>query len=112
MKRELAAYSSHGEKNSNRSLLMKIISYTDNRLVIPHIWWSRIHCEVIDHSRLCEQGLQSGKHLKCILRQIQVGKIEELKQRNEEVALDFAGPFQNAKKGIKYMLVSIDHFPG
>ena len=24
--------------------------------------------------------------------------------------MDFAGPFQNAKKGKKYMLVSIDHF--
>ena len=31
---------------------------------------------------------------------------------NEEIALDFAGPFQNAKQGKKYMPVSIDLFSG
>ena len=31
---------------------------------------------------------------------------------NEEIALDFAGPFQNAKQGKKYLLVSKDHFSG
>ena len=27
---------------------------------------------------------------------------------NEELSLDFAGPFQNAPQGKKYMLVSVD----
>ena len=98
--------------------------YMDNRLVIPQsmrsmiicslhyghpgrdamlpmiedIWWPRIHREVIDQARLCEQCLESGKNLKYMLKQKQIGKIPEAKEQNEEVALDFAGPFQNAKK--------------
>ena len=74
------------------------------------IWWPRIHREVVDQARLCDQCLQSGKNLKCMLRQKQVGKLSEASEQNEEVALDFAGPFQNAKKGKKYLLVSIDHY--
>ena len=114
----------------------KNLLYMDNRLVIPQsmrpmimcslhyghpgrdsmlamvedIWWPRIHREIIDQARPCEQCLESGKNLKCIPRQKQIGKLPEVEQQNEEIALDFAGPFQNAKKGKKYMLVSIDHF--
>ena len=44
--------------------------------------------------------------------QKQVGKLPESSEQNEEVALDFAGPFQNAKKGKKYLLVSINHYSG
>ena len=28
--------------------------------MIEDIWWSRIHREVNDQARLCEQGLESG----------------------------------------------------
>ena len=41
-----------------------------------------------------------------------MGKIPKTKQQNEEIALDFAGPFQNAREGNKYLMVSIDHFSG
>ena len=47
-----------------------------------------------------------------MLTQKQVGKLPEASKQNEEVALDFAGPFQNAKKGKKYLLVSINHYSG
>ena len=67
------------------------------------------HREVVDQARLCDQCLQSGKNLKCMLTQKQVGKLAEASEQN---ALDFAGPFQNAKKGKKYLLVSIDHYSG
>ena len=52
----------------------------------------------------------------------QIGKLAEIKEPHDrigaiveaidEVALDFAGPFQNAKKGKIHLLVSIDHFSG
>ena len=80
--------------------------------MIVDIWWSRIHREVVDQARLCEQCLQSGKNLKYVLKQKQIVKLPEVKEQNEEIALDFAGPFQNAKKGKNYLLVSIDHFSG
>ena len=47
-----------------------------------------------------------------MLKQKQIGKLTEAKEQNEEVALDFAGPFQNAKKGKTYLLVSVDLFLG
>ena len=115
------------EKLQAFSLDEREFLYMDNRLVIPQamrpmimcslqyghpgrdamlamiedIWWPRIHREVIDQARLCEQCLESGKNLKYILKQKQIGKLPEAKEQNEEVALDFAGPFQNAKKGKK-----------
>ena len=126
------------EKFHSFSLDEKEFLYMDNRLVIPQsmramimcslhyghpdrdamlgtitdIWWPRIHREVLDQARLCEQCLQSGKKLKCMLKQGQIGYITEANEQNQEVALDFAGPFQNAKKGKNYLLVSIDHFSG
>ena len=60
--------------------------------------WPRIHWEAIDQARLCDQCLHSGQILKCVPRQNQVGKITEASEQNDEIALDFAGPFQNAKK--------------
>ena len=32
-------------------------------------------------------------------RQKEIGKIADVKEPNEDLALDFAGPFRNAKKG-------------
>ena len=80
--------------------------------MVGEIWWPRIHREVIDQARLCDQCLEAGKNLKCIQSQKERGKIPKAKQQNEEIALDFAGPFQNAREGNKYLLVSIDHFSG
>ena len=120
------------------SLEEKEFLYMDNRLVIPQsmramimcslhyghpgrdamlgnivdIWWPLIHREVLDQARLCEQCLQSGKKLKCMLKQSQIGKITEVNVQNQEVALDFAGLFPNAKKGKNYLLVSLYHFSG
>ena len=65
---------------------------------------------MIDPARLCEQCLEPGKNLKCIQIQKEVDKIPKTKGQIVEKALDFAGPFQNAKEGNKYLLVSIDHF--
>ena len=57
--------------------------------MIEDIWWPRIHRGIIDQARYCEQCLESGKNLKCILGQKQIGKLPEVKQQNEEIALGF-----------------------
>ena len=75
--------------------------------MIEDIWWPRIHREVIDQTRLCEQCLQSGKNLKYALKQKQIGKMLEVKEQNTEIPLDFGEPFQNAKK-VKKVPVSIN----
>ena len=81
------------EKFQSVSIDSREFLYMDNRLIIPQslrqiimcslhyghpgrdsmlsmiadIWWPRIHREVVDQARLCDQCLQSGKILKCIL---------------------------------------------
>ena len=65
--------------------------------MIADIWWPRIHREVVDQARLCDQCLQSGKKLKCMLRQNQVGKLAGASEQNEEIALDFAVRFRTRK---------------
>ena len=67
--------------------------------MVSDIWWPKIHREVIDQDRLCEQCLQAGKNSKCILKHKQVDILPEVKEMNEEIALHFAGPFQSAKQG-------------
>ena len=49
--------------------------------MIEDIWWPRIHREVIDQARLCEQCLQSGRNLKYVLKQKQIGKLAEVKEQ-------------------------------
>ena len=55
---------------------------------------------------------KAGKNLKCINSQKEFGKIPEAKNPNDEISLDFAGPFQNAYKQKKYLLVSVDNNSG
>ena len=77
--------------------------------MIEDIWWPHMYREVIDQPCLRKQCLQSGKNLKCILRQKQKRKIAEVKQQNEVVLLEFTVPFQTPRKE-KIMLVAIEHF--
>ena len=80
--------------------------------MITDIWLPQIHRDVIDQARLGEECFHLGESLNCILKQDRTGKLPEANEQNEEVALDFAGPFQNEKKGIKFLLLSIDHISG
>ena len=97
---------------SLRPMMMCSLNYghpgRDSMLsMITDIWWLRIHWEVVDQVRLCDEFFQSGKNLKCMQRQNQVGKLAEASEQYEEIALDFAGPFPNAKKR-KEIPTSID----
>ena len=102
-------------RQSMRAMIMCSLHYghpgRDAMLsMVGDIWWPRTHREVLDQARLCDQCLEARKNLKSIQSQKELGKIPKTKQQNEEIALHFAGPFQNAREGIKYLLVSIDHF--
>ena len=79
---------------------------------ISYVWWPRLHREVVTIARECPQCKESGKNIKTILSQKQIGKLPESKECNQEIAIDFAGPFQNAINAKKYHLVSVDHFSG
>ena len=76
------------------------------------VWWPRIHREIIDKARNCSECREAGKNFKCIRSQKEFGKLPQANQPNEEVSLDFAGPFQNANLKKKYLLVSVDNHSG
>ena len=77
---------------------------------ISDIWWPKIHLEVVTTAKCCDPCNNAGKNTKPLLKQKQFGKIPKSENANDEIALDFAGPFQNAEHGRKYLLVAIDNF--
>ena len=109
--------------------------YMDNRLVIPRdmrenvlraihfghagrdsmlreaadIWWPRNHRQIVEKARNCPDCQSAGKNLKCLKSQNEFGKLPETTEPNEEISLDFAGPFQNGNVKKKYLLVSVDN---
>ena len=72
--RAMITFSLHYDHPSRDALLV----------MITEIWWPRNHREVLDQARLCEQCLQSGKKLKCMLKQSQIGEIMEVKNKTEK----------------------------
>ena len=98
-----------------RSSIMSSIHYghpgRDTMLrYVADIWWPKIHREVINTAKCCEQCSEAGKNVKTLSKQSQFGEIPKSKEPNEEIALDFAGPFQNAEHGKKYLLVAVDNY--
>ena len=64
--------------------------------MIRDILWPWIHRQTIDQAHLCKQCTQSDKNIKNIQRQRESGVIPKPNEQNEAIAIDFAGPFQNA----------------
>ena len=77
---------------------------------VSDIWWPKIHREAVTTAKCCDQCNAAGKNIKSLLKQTQFGKIPRSEKSNDEVALDFAGPFQNAEYGKKYLLEGVDSF--
>ena len=126
------------EKFNSFSVDSNGLLYMDHRLIIPKdmrenmlraihfghagrdamlreasdVWWPRIHREIINKARNCSECREAGKNFKCIKSQKEFGKLPQANQPNEEVSLDFAGPFQNANLKKKYILVSVDNHSG
>ena len=66
----------------------------------PDIWWPKIHREVVTTAKCCDQCNLACKNIKPLLKQKQFGQTPKSENPNDEIALDFAGPFQNAEKDI------------
>ena len=77
--------------------------------VSSDIWWPQIHREIKLLAKNFKDCQNAGKNIKCLQPQRKFGKIPKSQEVNEEIALDFAGPFQRTHKSKKYLLVSIDN---
>ena len=61
------------------------------------VWWPRIHREIVEKAKSCQQCCQSGKNIKSLQSQNEFGKLAKPEVPNEKISLDFAGPFQIPK---------------
>ena len=64
---------------------------------VADIWWPQIHREIVLLAQTCNQCKNSGKNLKTIKSQSEFGKLAAAGAFNDELALDFAGPFKSAR---------------
>ena len=77
---------------------------------VDEVWWPQIHRQIVASAKTCKICQNTGRNIKVIERQSEFGTIQKAKQVNEEVALDFMGPFAGAPENKKYLLVGIDQF--
>ena len=57
----------------------------------------------------CSQCQNAGKNVKTFFPQSDFGKLLAAESQIDEIALDFAGPFNLAPENKKYRFVAIDH---
>ena len=111
------------EKFNALSVNEKNFLYMDHRLVIPQNLrasimsalhyghpgrdtmlrgiadrWPKCHREVVNTAKVCERCSKAGKNVKVLQKQSEFGKISRSTVANEEIAIELAGPFQNAKQ--------------
>ena len=79
---------------------------------INDIWWPRIHRDITLLAKSCSNCQKAGKSIKHLLKQQNFGKIPIPEEVNDEIAIDFAGPFKRARSSKKYLIVSIDSKTG
>ena len=79
---------------------------------ISDIWWPRIHRDITLLATNCPNCQEAGKSIKPILKQSNFGKIPTPEETNEQIAIDFAGPFKIAKSSKRYLIVSVDSKTG
>ena len=76
------------------------------------VWWPRIHREIVEKAKNCNECRLTGKNLKCMKAQNEFGKLPVANLPNEEISSDFAGPFHNANVKKTYLLLSVDNHSG
>ena len=72
---------------------------------IADFWEPKCRREVINTAIFCDECSRAGKNVKVLQKQSELGRIPPSTVPNEEIAIDLAGPFQNARHG-KKLLVS------
>ena len=77
---------------------------------VDEVGWPQINRQIVACAKTCKNCQKAGKNIKTLKTQKQFGKIRKPKQVNEEIAIDFMGPFAGAPENKTYILVAIDHF--
>ena len=73
------------------------------------VWWPHIQSEIVLKAKACRHCTDKGKNLKALISKNQLGILPKLKEPNEEIQMDFAGPipYKNSTQN-NYILVTVD----
>ena len=73
------------------------------------VWFPRIHRDVTAKAQSCTDCIKKGKNLKPLIPKQSLGMLPKLKEPNEEVQIDFAGPIPfRGHKHNYYTLISVN----
>ena len=61
-------------------------------LATQYIWWPKIYREIQVHGENCIECVKAGKNLKRLSNHNTLRKLPTVKEPNQEMELDFAGP--------------------
>ena len=68
-----------------------------------------IHREIVLLAQSCSRCQKAGNNLKTKQKQTEYGNLPAAEEHNDELAIDFTGPFKLASNAKKYLLVTIEH---
>ena len=73
------------------------------------VWLPHIHSEILSKAKACRHCTDRSKNLKAIFPTNQLGNLPKIKEPNEEIQMDFAGPipYKNNTQN-NYILVTDD----
>ena len=77
--------------------------------LVKLVWWPHMHSEIVSKSKACRHCTNKDKNLEAIIPKNQLGNLPKLKEPNEEIQMDFAGPIPYKNKTQNdYILVTVD----
>ena len=80
-------------------------------LATQYIWWPKIYRKIQVHGKNCIECVKAGKNLKPLSNHNTLGKLPMVEEPNQEMELDFAGPFKLVWGTKKYILDRFSKFP-
>ena len=80
--------------------------------MVFNVVWTKLHRKVVAIAKNCPKCSPAGKKLKPVLRQKQVERLPSCADNKQEIAIDFAGPLQDAIYAGNFLLAAVDLFSG
>ena len=94
-----------------RNAMMKTLHKTHAghfgmKYLAQYIWWPHINRQIYFHGINCSECTSAGKNLKTVIPNSQISELPPLSEPNEELNLDFAGPF-GFLLGVKQIYITL-----
>ena len=75
-----------------------------------YIWWPKMNRKIVEKAEKCADCIAIGKNIKSVKPHANWDEIPDPTSPNEEIQMDFAGPYCISKNRNTYILVTVDKF--